>query len=99
MTMKSFYIVALFTSGAFFVSCTDYEVKDPNFMPPDVVLNEDVLNQLAMEDMLAEDFYHLSLNAILGTEDGECMKVKALVNNKVMLILVVEIFLIETLRI
>ena len=41
MTMKSFYIVALFTSGAFFVSCTDYEVKDPNFMPPDVVLNED----------------------------------------------------------
>lgn len=41
MTMKSFYIVALFTSGAFFVSCTDYEVKDPNFMLPDVVLNED----------------------------------------------------------
>lgn len=41
MKMKSFYIVALLTSGIFFVSCTDYEVKDPNFMPPDVVLNED----------------------------------------------------------
>lgn len=41
MKIKSFYIAALLVGGTTFVSCTDYEVKDPNFMPPDVVLNED----------------------------------------------------------
>ena len=41
MKIKSFYITAFLVSGTIFTSCTDYEVKDPNFMPPDVVLNED----------------------------------------------------------
>jgi hypothetical protein len=54
----------------------------------DLDLTEEVLNQLAMEDVLAEDFCNLSLNAISGTDTGECMKLRALVNNKVMLILV-----------
>jgi hypothetical protein len=54
----------------------------------DVDLTEDVLNQLAIEDVLIEDFYKFSLNAIAGTEFGECMKLRALVQNKVMLILV-----------
>lgn len=63
MTMKSFYIVALFTSGAFFVSCTDYEVKDPNFMPPDVVLNEDPKYNEIIEGYLnLEKCRHTSLH-------------------------------------
>jgi hypothetical protein len=52
----------------------------------DAILTEDVLNQLALEDTLATDFYQLSLNAISGSEVGEVLKVKALVRNKVMLI-------------
>lgn len=54
----------------------------------DVVLNDDVLNQLAVEDALAEDFCQLSLNALAGTDSGEAMKLRALVQGKVMLILV-----------
>lgn len=34
----------------------------------DVVLNDEVLNQLALEDALAENFCQLSLNAISGTD-------------------------------
>lgn len=54
----------------------------------DVVLNDDILNQLAVEDALTEDFCQLSLNALSGTEHGDCMKLRALVKNKVMLLLV-----------
>jgi hypothetical protein len=54
----------------------------------DVVLTEEVLNQLAIEDTLAADFCQLSLNALSGTEVGDVMKVRALVQNKVMLILI-----------
>jgi hypothetical protein len=54
----------------------------------DAVLTEDVLNQLAIEDTLAAGFCHLSLNAMSGTEVGEAFKVRAIVNNKVMLILI-----------
>jgi hypothetical protein len=43
---------------------------------------------LAIEDVLTEDFCNLSLNAVSGTDTGDCMKVRALVNSKVMLILV-----------
>lgn len=34
----------------------------------DVVLNDDVLNKLAMEDALTKDFCQLSLNALAGTD-------------------------------
>ena len=54
----------------------------------DVVLTEEVLNQLAVEDALASDFCQLSLNALAGTEQGQAMKLRALVQNKVLLILV-----------
>jgi hypothetical protein len=54
----------------------------------DVQLTYEVLNQLVVEDALADEFYSLSLNAIAGTDQGEAMKVRAMVNNKVMLILV-----------
>jgi hypothetical protein len=54
----------------------------------DTNLTEDVLNQLAIEDVLTEDFCNLSLNAVSGTDTGDCMKVRALVKSKVMLILV-----------
>lgn len=54
----------------------------------DVVLTDEVLNQLAVEDALAENFCQLSLNALTGTDNGDTMKLRALVQNKVMLILV-----------
>ncbi|WP_456059133.1 hypothetical protein [Bacteroides clarus] len=41
MKIKSFYIATILVGGTMFTSCTDYEVKDPNFIPPDVVLNEE----------------------------------------------------------
>jgi hypothetical protein len=50
-------------------------------------LTEEVLNQLEVEDTLAKDLLYLSLNAISGTESTECIKIRSLVNDKVMLIL------------
>ena len=40
MKIKYFYITASFACLFMLTSCVDYEVKDPNFMPPDVVLDE-----------------------------------------------------------
>lgn len=54
----------------------------------DVLLTDDILNHLAVEDALAEEFCQLSLNALSGTESGQSMKIRALVKNKLMLILV-----------
>jgi hypothetical protein len=50
-------------------------------------LNDEVLNQLEVEDDLTEDFHHLSLHAVAGTEGADCMQIRSLVKNKVMLIL------------
>lgn len=54
----------------------------------DIQLTEEVLTQLDIEDALAADFGTLSLNAIAGTDEGEVMRLRALVKNKVMLMLV-----------
>lgn len=54
----------------------------------DINLTEEVLTQLGMEDALAEEFGTLSLNVIAGTDEGEAMRLRALVKNKVMLMLV-----------
>ena len=54
----------------------------------DVTLTDEVLHQLELEDALASDFCQLSLNVVAGTEIGEAMKLRALVQNKVMLILI-----------
>ena len=51
-------------------------------------LTEDILNQLAVKDALNEEFCQLSLNAISGTDSGQAMRLQALVDNKVMLVLV-----------
>jgi hypothetical protein len=51
-------------------------------------LTEETLNQLVVEDVLAEEMGQLSLNAISRTELGNAMCICALVQNKVMLILV-----------
>jgi hypothetical protein len=51
-------------------------------------LNDEVLNELTMEDALAENFCQLSLNALSGTDSGSCLKLKAKVKHKSMLILV-----------
>jgi hypothetical protein len=40
-------------------------------------LTDEVLNQLAVEDSLAEDFLHLSLHALAGTEGTGCFKIKS----------------------
>ena len=54
----------------------------------DAVLTKDILQQLELEDTLASDFGQLSLNALAGTAQGEALVVRALIQNKVMLILI-----------
>ena len=54
----------------------------------DMVMEDEVLNQLETEDALASEFCQLSLNAIAGTEGQDCIKVRALVENQVMIILI-----------
>lgn len=45
----------------------------------DTIFEEDVLNQLAVDDALAVDFCHLSLNALSGSEGDYYIRVRALV--------------------
>lgn len=54
----------------------------------DTTLTKEILEQLKIEDALTEEFGTLSLNAIAGTECGEAMRLRALVGNKMMLMLV-----------
>jgi hypothetical protein len=51
-------------------------------------LTEDTLNQLEMEDIIIAEMGQLSLNAMAGTDSGNPLRIRALVHNKVMLILV-----------
>lgn len=51
-------------------------------------LTEDTLNQLEIEDVLSNELCQLSLNALASTECVESMRVRALINNQVMLILI-----------
>jgi hypothetical protein len=53
----------------------------------DVDLTDEVLEQLAMEDTLASEFGTLSINAMAGTDEGQAIKIRALLKNKAMLIL------------
>jgi len=53
----------------------------------DANITEDILNQLEMEDALADTFCQLSLHAMAGTEDNGCIKLKSLVKNKSMIML------------
>lgn len=54
----------------------------------DKEINEDLLNEMAIDEMLTENFGQLSLNAMAGTETTNLVKLKATVKNKTMLILV-----------
>jgi hypothetical protein len=54
----------------------------------DVELTDETLDQLAVEDVLAEEMGQLSLNAISGTEAGDSMRIRALVHNQAMLTLI-----------
>lgn len=51
-------------------------------------LSDDVLNQLAIEDALPDQFGQLSLNAISSSDHSNCIKLKTKVKDKVMLVLV-----------
>jgi len=51
-------------------------------------ISEESLNEMAIEDLITEDFCQLSLNAISGTDSLNCIKLKSTVKNKTMLILV-----------
>jgi len=50
-------------------------------------ITEEVLNTLAVEDALAEDFCQLSLNALSSADNDNSIKLRTLVKNKVMLVL------------
>lgn len=47
----------------------------------DMPLSEVVVAQLELEDSLAAKFCHLSINGIYGTDEGEALKIRALVRN------------------
>jgi len=51
-------------------------------------LSDEVLNELAVEDQLHEEFSQLSLNALSSLNSTSCIKLKARVKDKVLLILV-----------
>ena len=51
-------------------------------------LTDEVLNDLATEDALHEDFCQLSLNALSSTDKYDCIKLRTKVKNKTMLMLV-----------
>lgn len=51
-------------------------------------LSDDVLNQLAIEDELSDQFGQLSLNALTSADNSSCIRLKTKVRDKVMLILV-----------
>jgi hypothetical protein len=51
-------------------------------------LSDEVLNQLAIEDTLPDQFYQLSINAISSADHSNCIKLKTKVKDKVMLVLV-----------
>jgi hypothetical protein len=53
-----------------------------------VELTEETINQLEMEDVMISEMGQLSLNAIIGTEEGDSMKILALVKSKAMLIVI-----------
>jgi len=54
----------------------------------DKELTDEVLNELAAEDVLQEQFSDLSLNALSSQDTFNCIKLKAKVRDKVMLILI-----------
>lgn len=54
----------------------------------DRAISEELLNEMAIDDMLTENFGQLSLNALAGTEATNSIKLQATIRNKTMLILV-----------
>lgn len=50
-------------------------------------ITKEMLNQLAVEDAVTEDFCLLSLNALRSTDTENCIKLRAMVKNKLMLVL------------
>lgn len=50
-------------------------------------ISEEALNELAIEDLITEDFCQLSLNALTDAEASDSIRLKATVQNKTMLIL------------
>lgn len=53
-----------------------------------IQLSEEVLNMLEMHDIAVAEQLSLSLNALAGSEGANCLRLRALVGNQVMLILV-----------
>lgn len=49
----------------------------------DKELSEDLLNEMAIEEVLTEDFCQLSLNALAGTDSHDCIKLKSTVKDYV----------------
>jgi hypothetical protein len=51
-------------------------------------LSDEALQQLDQEDKEVEEAYKLSINAISGTDREDCMRVRALIQNQVLVMLV-----------
>lgn len=66
MKMNSFYIAALLVCQVALASCTDYAVKDPNFLPPDVVMNDNTDNDFILEGVPAPGVMQAYKPSLLG---------------------------------
>jgi hypothetical protein len=53
-----------------------------------LVLSDEMLQQLDQEDKKVEETYKLSINAISGTDRENCMRIRALIQNQVLVMLV-----------
>jgi hypothetical protein len=73
------------------IVCTKRNKPHVNAMVPndlDKEIDEDLLNEIAIEELLTKDFCQLSLKALSGTKSNDSIKLKTTVNNKTMLTLV-----------
>jgi hypothetical protein len=74
----------------YFEACTKRNKPQTNALALnelDRELSNEVLNELAMEDQLKEEFGQLSINALSSQDHTNCIKLKTKVRDKVMLIL------------
>jgi hypothetical protein len=71
--------------------CGPKQVATVNMMEQEtdpIMLSEEVLNLMEMNDIAEAQHLSLSLNAMAGSESSNCLRLRALVGNQVMLILV-----------
>jgi hypothetical protein len=71
--------------------CTQKQPATLNAVAADedpIQLSEEVLNMIEMHDVVTAEQLSLSINAMAGSEGADCLRLRAMVGNQVLLILV-----------